>query len=57
MKESTKIDGMKVELNIDIEEIRKLKKAMNDAHNRKVLKERGLTDEEIDEKLRGVTHD
>lgn len=51
MKESTKIEGMKVELNIDIEEIRKLKKAMNDAHNRKILKDRGLTDEQIDLKL------
>ncbi len=53
MKENTKIDGVKVELNMTIEEIRELKKRMNEAHNRKVLKERGLTDEEIDEKLRG----
>lgn len=51
MKESTKIEGMKVELNMEMEDIRKLKKAMNDAHKRKVLKERGLTDEEIDLKL------
>jgi hypothetical protein len=51
MKENTKIEGVKVELNMEMDEIRKLKKAMNDANKRKVLKARGLTDEEIELKL------
>ena len=51
MKESTKIEGVKVELNMEMSEIMKIKKAMNDANKRKVLKARGLTDEEIDLKL------
>ena len=52
MKEDTKIDGVKVELDMPMEEIIKIKKAMNEAHKRKVLKARGLTDEEIDDKLK-----
>lgn len=51
MKENTKIEGVKLELNMEMDEIRKLKRAMNDANKRKVLKSRGLTDEEIELKL------